>query len=85
MAELGAYSMTHAPPNNTELALLNTFIDQRVAIRLLRHKTRMFELLHQNPLIARSVVEHRFLSRMLLSSQAPSSPLTRDRHTVHVC
>lgn len=63
MAEQGEYRMTHEPPNNTELALLNVFIDQRVSTDLLRHKNRMFALLTDNELIARSHAEQRFLSR----------------------
>jgi hypothetical protein len=65
MAEQGDYSMTHDPPNNTELALLNAYIDQRISGRLLRHKNRMFTLLQANGLIARSNAEQRFLSREL--------------------
>jgi hypothetical protein len=64
MAEQSEYALTHEPPHNTELALLNAFIDQRVSTDLLRHKSRMFELLHFNGLIARSNTEQRFISRM---------------------
>jgi hypothetical protein len=63
MAEQAEYALTHEPPNNTELALLIAFIDQQVETDLLRHKTRMFELLHFNGLIARSITEQRFISR----------------------
>ncbi|KAF2825740.1 hypothetical protein CC86DRAFT_418258 [Ophiobolus disseminans] len=65
MAEAGEYALTHAAPNNTELALLTAFIDQRIPHDLLRHRTRMFELLSQNGLIARSIFEQRFLARIL--------------------
>jgi hypothetical protein len=63
MAEQGEYRMTHEPPNDTELALLNAFIEQRVSMDLLRHKSRMFALLTANGLIARSHTEQGFLSR----------------------
>ena len=63
MAEQGEYRMTHEPPNNTELALLNAFIDQHVSTNLLSHKNRMFALLTANGLIARSNAEQHFLSR----------------------
>ncbi|KAH7083813.1 hypothetical protein FB567DRAFT_92406 [Paraphoma chrysanthemicola] len=65
MAETGEYAMTHAPPDNTELALLNAFVDQRVSAELLKHKTHMFDLISANGLIARSVSELQFLSRVL--------------------
>ncbi|KAH7067427.1 hypothetical protein BKA63DRAFT_607290 [Paraphoma chrysanthemicola] len=57
--------MTHGPPVNTGLALLSAFIDQRISAELLKHKTHMFDLLSANGLIARSVVELQFLSRVL--------------------
>ena len=63
MAEIGEYALTHAPPNDTKLALLNAFMDQHVPTELLRHKTRIFDLLRKNGLIARSVIEQQFLSR----------------------
>jgi hypothetical protein len=64
MAEQAEYTLTHEPPNNTELALLCAFIDQQVPTDLLRHKTRMLELIRSNGLIARSIMEERFISRM---------------------
>lgn len=63
MAEHREYGMTHEAPNNTELALLNTFIDEQVEGDLLRHQNRMFDLLTANGLIARSDIEHRFIAR----------------------
>jgi hypothetical protein len=71
MAEAGAYAMTHAPPNDTDLALLIAFIDQRVSAELLKHRDRMFDLLSSNGLIARSITEHRFLSRELSPLSSP--------------
>jgi hypothetical protein len=64
MAEQAEYTLIHKPPNNTELALLCAFIDQQVPTDLLRHKTRMLELIRSNGLIARSIMEERFISRM---------------------
>jgi hypothetical protein len=64
MAEQAEYPLTHEPPNDAELALLCAFIDQRVSSDLLRHKTRMSELIRSNGLIARSIMEQRFISRM---------------------
>jgi len=63
MAESGEYALTHAPPNDAELTLLITFIDQQVHSDLLRHSNRMSELLDANGLIARSITEHHFLAR----------------------
>ncbi|KAF1921548.1 hypothetical protein BDU57DRAFT_489411 [Ampelomyces quisqualis] len=65
MAQRHDYAMTHEAPNNTELALLSAFIDQRVTANLLRHKNRMFALLSANGLIARSNIEQRFIARVL--------------------
>jgi len=65
MAEQSEYPLTHSPPDNTELALLNTYIDQHVPGPELRHKNRMFTLLQANGMIARSHVEQQFLSRKL--------------------
>jgi hypothetical protein len=62
MAEVEEYTLTHAPPNNTELALLSAFIDQRVSTELLQHEAQMFDLVGANELIARSVTEQRFLA-----------------------
>jgi hypothetical protein len=64
MAEQAEYALTHEPPSDTELALLCAFIDQRVSSDLLCHKTRMFELIRSNGLIARSIMEQRFISRV---------------------
>jgi hypothetical protein len=71
MAEQGDYSFTHEPPHNTELALLNAFIDQNVSSRLLRHKNRMFTILQAQPLLARSNAEQRFLSRKFYLKTLP--------------
>jgi hypothetical protein len=64
MAEQPEYDLTHEPPNDTELALLCAFIDQHVPSDLLRHRHRMFNLIRSNGLIARSEMEHGFISRM---------------------
>ena len=63
MAEHREYAMTHEAPNDTELALLNIFIDQQVEGDLLRHQNYMFDLLAANDLIARSDIEHSFIAR----------------------
>ncbi|KAH3974344.1 hypothetical protein HBI25_125170 [Parastagonospora nodorum] len=65
MADRSDYPLTHSPPDNTELALLNAYIDQRAPGPKLRHKNRMFTLLQANGMISRSIVEQRFLSRVL--------------------
>ncbi|KAF2126642.1 hypothetical protein P153DRAFT_81706 [Dothidotthia symphoricarpi CBS 119687] len=56
--------MTHAPPDDTEYALLIAWIDQRVATSFLQHQYRITHLLNTQS-IARSVMETRFLSRVL--------------------
>jgi hypothetical protein len=63
MAEHREYAMTHEAPNDTELALLNVFIDQQVEGDLLRHQNRMFDLLAASGLIVRSNIEHSFIAR----------------------
>jgi hypothetical protein len=83
MAEQSEYPLTHSPPENTELALLIAYIDQRVPEPELRHKDRMFTLLQANGLIARSNVEQQFLSRKL-RSQDTTPQLIRSRSAVYL-
>ncbi|KAF2627427.1 hypothetical protein BU25DRAFT_411028 [Macroventuria anomochaeta] len=54
--------MTHAPPNDRELAKLNKWIDRHVNFDYLQHRHRIGDLLHTQ-MIARSVVEFLFLCR----------------------
>jgi hypothetical protein len=76
MAKQGEYALTHQPSNNTELVLLNAFVDQQVSDNLLRHKMGMFELLQSNGLIARSIGEQRFLSRKTYHRELRTPGLT---------
>jgi hypothetical protein len=85
MAEQDEYTLTHAPPNNTELALLNAFIDQRVAVDLLQHRSRMFDLLGANGLIARSLDEQQFFSRKFPPRYLGHPSLKHHRHFIYVC
>lgn len=55
--------MTHAFPDDAELARINKWIDRHVQFDYLQHKHRMGDLLSTQP-IPRSVVEHLFLGRM---------------------
>ena len=54
--------MTHAPPDDANLALLLTWIDHTVTTESLRFSARISQLL-DTQMIARSVTEHKFLSR----------------------
>ncbi|KAF9699955.1 hypothetical protein EKO04_001816 [Ascochyta lentis] len=56
--------MTHAPPNDKELASLNKWMDRHVKTSYLQHRHRIGDLLNTQ-MIARSVVEHLFLCRVL--------------------
>ncbi|KAF1355921.1 hypothetical protein EJ07DRAFT_131247 [Lizonia empirigonia] len=56
--------MTHAPPNDKLLADLNKWIDRHIQTGYLQHRHRIGDLLNTE-MIARSVVEHLFLCRVL--------------------
>jgi membrane-bound metal-dependent hydrolase YbcI (DUF457 family) len=84
MTEQDGHAMTHEPPDNTKLALLNAFIDQRVSADLVCHKNRMFDLLKSNGLIARSIAEQRFMSRTSSHFTFTHSLLTCSRYSVNV-
>lgn len=54
--------MTHAFPDDRELAKINKWIDRHVKFEYLQHRHRMGDLLNTQ-MIARSVVEYLFLCR----------------------
>lgn len=57
-----ACRMTHAPPDNKELADINRWIDRHVQFDFLQHRHRLGDLLNTQ-MIARSIAEHLFLCR----------------------
>ncbi|XPS69909.1 hypothetical protein M3J09_002159 [Ascochyta lentis] len=67
--------MTHAPPNDKELASLNKWMDRHVKTSYLQHRHRIGDLLNTQ-MIARSVVEHLFLCRKGWPSPCRASLLT---------
>jgi hypothetical protein len=56
--------MTHAPPDDVELADLNSWIDRHIEADFLQHRQRIGQLIGTQ-MIARSITEYDFLCRKI--------------------
>lgn len=76
--------MTHAFPNEAELARINKWIDRHVQFDYLQHRHRMDDLLNTQP-IARSIIERLFLARTTQIYTRVERVLTSYRNHVDLC
>lgn len=75
--------MTHAPPDNRELAELSKWIDRHYEGEYLQHRHRIGDLLNTQ-MIARSVVEFLFLRRKNAAPRPREATDCRNRCVVNL-